>query len=253
MYNKNNVDTIILEVKRLTNDFQDILDKNDAINLGIFKQSGNGSGDRQQICKIFYTTYIYNGKTLPRTYPNYYIPSDLDLFKDKIDNFKNKCSYIKGTGIIGFIIHQLNTDKNNNRPIRDDIKKHYQQIPCVVCNSKSNLICDHKNDLYNDPRVLNSKTQTLDDFQSLCNSCNLRKRAISNQTILENKRFGATRIKQFEIFGIDYIVGDETFDKDDINAMVGTYWYDPVYFMKCLKDKINYSQQTTEISTIEIV
>ena len=59
MYNKNNVDTIILEVKKITNDFQNILDKNDAINLGIFKQSGNGSGDRQQICKIFYTTYIY--------------------------------------------------------------------------------------------------------------------------------------------------------------------------------------------------
>jgi len=33
-------------------------------------------------------------------------------------------------------------------------------------------------------------------------------------------------------FGINFIEGDETFDINDINAMKGTFWYDPVEFMK---------------------
>ena len=31
---------------------------------------------------------------------------------------------------------------------------------------------------------------------------------------------------------MDFIEGDETFDPKDPNAMVGTYWYDPVLFLK---------------------
>lgn len=37
---------------------------------------------------------------------------------------------------------------------------------------------------------------------------------------------------------IDFISGDETFDTNDPNAMVGTYWYDPVAFMKHIKQTI---------------
>ena len=39
---------------------------------------------------------------------------------------------------------------------------------CIVCGSASDIVIDHKNDLYNDPRVLNSDTQVPDDFQTLC-------------------------------------------------------------------------------------
>ena len=46
------------------------------------------------------------------------------------------------------------------------------------------------------------------------------------------KRYGATNIPHLSVFGIDFIEGDETFDKDNINAMVGTYWHDPVKFME---------------------
>ncbi len=231
----------ILQVMVYTNNFQDILKKEDAVKLGIFKDSGNGSGNRQPLCKLFYTTYIYGEKNRNcKTYPSCYKP-ELSSFLETIDKFKQNCNNKRG--IVGFIIHQLNLDKEQSRPIRGDIKKHYLKLSCVICGSSSNLVCDHKNDLYNDPRVLDTKTQTLDDFQSLCNSCNLRKRAISILTINENKRFGATRLKQFEVFGIDFIQGDESFDKNDINAMVGTYWYDPVYFMKQLKQKMLFSQE----------
>lgn len=119
-----------------------------------------------------------------------------------------------------------------NRPIREDIKLFYKKIPCVVCGSKSDLVTDHKNDLYNDPRVLCTKTQTIDDFQSLCNHCNLQKRQILKKTIETNKRYSAKNIPSLAIFNIDFIEGDKTFNIKDINAMKGTYWYDPIEFMK---------------------
>lgn len=126
---------------------------------------------------------------------------------------------------------------SQKRPIRKDIRVHHMKWGCVVCGSKSDLVCDHKNDLYNDPRVLNLETQTLDDFQCLCNHCNLQKRQVAKETRASGKRYGATNIKQMAVFGIDFISGDETYDKDDPNAMVGTYWYDPLAFMKAVLKK----------------
>ena len=128
-----------------------------------------------------------------------------------------------------------------SRPIRTDIDKHYKKTACVVCGSRSYLVTDHKNDLYNDPRVLKKETQTLDDFQCLCNHCNLQKRQISKITIRNGKRIGATSIPSVAVFGIDFIEGDESYDKKDINAMKGTYWYDPIEFMKYIKDNLKVS------------
>ena len=121
------------------------------------------------------------------------------------------------------------------RPIRSDIETHHKQKGCVVCGTHSELVTDHKNDLYNDARVLNKETQTIDDFQCLCNHCNLQKRQIAKITKKTKKRIGATTIPSLAIFGIDFTTGDETFDETDVNAMVGTYWYDPVAFMKHIK------------------
>jgi hypothetical protein len=45
-------------------------------------------------------------------------------------------------------------------------------------------------------------------------------------------------IPSLAIFGIDFVEGDDSFDPNDINAMVGTYWYDPVEFMKKLKSRL---------------
>lgn len=124
------------------------------------------------------------------------------------------------------------------RPIRPDIKAYYKKMKCVACGSSSDLVTDHKNDLYNDIRVLDNKTQTKEDFQCLCNHCNLQKREISKKTLETGKRYGATNIPSIAVFGKDYIEGNETFDKDDINAMVGTYWYDPVKFMTYIKTSL---------------
>ena len=116
------------------------------------------------------------------------------------------------------------------RPIREDIHKFHKQQGCVVCGSHSDLVTDHKNDLYNDPRVLNRTTQTIDDFQCLCNHCNLQKRQVSKTTLETGVRFAATNIPSLAPYGIDFIQGDDTFDPSDPNAMVGTFWYDVVAF-----------------------
>ncbi len=133
---------------------------------------------------------------------------------------------------IGFSDDELYGAK---RPIRKDIHDYHKKIGCVVCGSQSDLVTDHKNDLYNDPRVLDAKTQTIDDFQCLCNHCNLQKRQVSKVTKETGKRVGATTIPIYAVFGIDFIEGNETFDENDINAMVGTFWFDPVEFVKKIK------------------
>lgn len=134
----------------------------------------------------------------------------------------------------GFDIY--NNDNINKRTIRKEIKEYHYKTGCVCCGSKSDLVIDHKNDLYNDPNVLNVKTQKISHFQCLCNHCNLQKRQVCILTKKYKKRYGATNIPQLKIFGIDFIVGDETFNINDINALKGTYWYDPIAFMKHIKN-----------------
>ena len=131
-----------------------------------------------------------------------------------------------------------NQDLINNlsRPIRKDIEKYHKKFGCVVCGSHSDLITDHKNDLYNDSRVLNIKTQKIDDFQCLCNHCNLQKRQVAKKTIETKKRYSAKNIPSLKVFDIDFIEGNKEFDINDPNAMKGTYWYDPVAFMQYIKE-----------------
>jgi len=143
---------------------------------------------------------------------------------------KGKITALRTNGINDDILH------GHERPIRLDIRKLHKEKGCVVCGSRSDLVCDHKNDLYNDPRVLSMETQTKEDFQSLCNHCNLQKRQVSKETRNAGKRIGATTIPSVAVFGVDYTQGDETFDPSDVDAMVGTYWYDPVDFMKKIKN-----------------
>lgn len=121
-------------------------------------------------------------------------------------------------------------------PIRKDIRDYHKKNACVACGQTSDLVCDHKNDLYNDPRVQSMKTQTRDDFQCFCNGCNLRKRQVAIVRNKTRKRIGATSIPSMAVFGIDFVEGDDTYDEKDVNAMVGTYWYDPIAFNKKIKE-----------------
>ena len=165
------------------------------------------------------------------------------FFGDKRYNWEKypKNGAIQKLRTIGFNEDEL---YGKSRPIRKDIDKYHKKNGCVVCGSFSTLATDHKNDLYNDPRVLNIKTQSLKDFQCLCFHCNLQKRQITKKTLETGKRYSAKNIPSIAIFNIDFIEGDETFDKKDISAMKGTYWYDVVAFMKYIKS--NESNESNE-------
>ena len=218
---------LISTIQEVTNNYTDILSLEQAIEYNLFERGGNGSGDRQKICRLFYVTKIYKDSRLPRTYP---VELDLEEYEERINDYKQSRSEIRERGTIGFIIHCENNDNIINHPIRPDIKAHYRILSCVICNN-SKTVCDHKNDLYNDIRVLNMKTQVLEDFQPLCNSCNLRKRSVMIKTKSENKR-QLPPPQIYNNFTIDFTEGNESFDPKDSNTLVGSYWYDPVQFIR---------------------
>lgn len=154
------------------------------------------------------------------------IENDLEAYKQT-----KRVVFTKGTDILLFRIYGEQS-KLMNRAIRKDIRDAVCKLPCVVCGCTTNIECDHKNDLYNDPRVNNVETQRLDDFQALCKHCNDQKRQVVKKTKETGKRYGASNIPSLKALGVpDFTVGDERFDPMKVDALVGTYWYDPVDFM----------------------
>jgi hypothetical protein len=67
----------------------------------------------------------------------------------------------------------------------------------------------------------------------------LQKRQVCIYTKKYKKRYGATNIPQLKIFGIDFIDGNESVDINDVNALKGTYWYDPIAFMEHIRKHLN--------------
>lgn len=232
---------IIEQVKILTDNYEKILPIEEAIDLGLHGGPRNGSGDRNKISRLFVNTAFYGDNRKPMTYPKCFDEhielSGEDEEKIRIYKISRREGNLNLRGVVGFIIRGLNEDTSIGRPIRPNIKRHYKRLPCVKCGTR-NTVCDHKNDLYNDPRVLNTTTQTLDDFQPLCNNCNLRKRAVALKRDKEKKRQPPTLDILSINGGIKFTSSDENYDPNDPNALIGTYWYDPIQFGKDCLDKI---------------
>ena len=104
-------------------------------------------------------------------------------------------------------------------------------MSCVVCGTQE-TVCDHKNDFYNDDRVLNTKTQLITDFQPLCNHCNLQKKQIRKNEEKNKKLFSAKNIKRYTIYQFEFPLEKKAYDVTDINNKNGTFWFDPVEFDK---------------------
>lgn len=235
---------IITEVKELTQNYEQLLPIETAVRLKLHRGPGNGSGNRTPMSELFIHTTIYGSGRNPMTYPKSY-NEHIQLTETQLQQiklFKQQKKLNQGSlsqGVIGFIIHDEIITTKHSRPIRSDIKKYYKQLPCIICGT-SNTVCDHKNDLYNDPRVLETQTQTINDFQPLCNNCNLRKRAVSLKRDKEQKRQPPPPVILTLNDGIQFTQGDETYDPNDPNALVGTYWYDPIQFvLDCNRSRIS--------------
>ena len=152
-----------------------------------------------------------------------------ELFGNEMRAFPG-ANFTKGTAIYLLKICG-NSDRSSARPIRQDIRAALKDGPCVSCGSTSQIEIDHKNGLYNDPRVLSAETQDISDFQPLCKHCNDQKRQTYNYTKTTGRRYPATMIPMLRPFGIAYVEGTDGFNPEDPNATVGTYWHDPIHFM----------------------
>jgi len=206
---------------KITNNFTKILSINEIKDNDLF-WGGNGLGDRWANKKFNYSV-IYEKKN-----PTLYSENDEDKIPSNI--LENFLKTNKGIGIIGIFVHSIRKNKNQ-RPISKNIHKIITSMSCVVCGTNK-TICDHKNDLYNDNRVLNIKTQVISDFQPLCNHCNLQKRQICKIEQQTQKLFSAKSIQRYKIYPFEFPWEKKAFDKNDINCKYGTYWFDPVEFDK---------------------
>jgi hypothetical protein len=209
-------------VIKLSNNFSEVIHIN-TINIHpIINWGGNGVGDRFANKKFNYTVLYGNNKTklysenLEDTIP-----------KDALDKFKALNKHKKG--IAGIFVHS----KRNNvvhRPIRKNILDTVRKMQCVNCSSNNEIVCDHKNDFYNDDKVLNVDTQTLDDFQPLCNHCNLLKRQVSVKEKETQKLFSAKTISRYRIIPFLFPWEMKVYDISDPDNKKDTYWYDPIEF-----------------------
>ena len=110
-----------------------------------------------------------------------------------------------------------------------------------MCGNKRNIECDHKNDFYNDKRVLSIHTQIIDDFQPLCRQCNLRKRGICQIEHKEKKLFSAKELPEFDEYDFEFTWEKKSYDINDKNCKKDTFWYDPKEFRR--KVRVSYLER----------
>ena len=117
----------------------------------------------------------------------------------------------------------------SKQAIRSDIKKIIEKQPCVVLGTTSDTQVDHKDGRKIDPRVLNLKTQRLDDFQPLHKTANMKKREVCAKCTKTNQRFDARSLG----YPIAYTEGRSQYE----GTCKGCFWYDPKTFRTFLVPK----------------
>ena len=214
------VDTFEFVIQE-TDNFTKILSVDKIKQRGLY-WGGNGVGGRWAKQKFNYST-IYSKQK-----PSLYSENDDDSIPPDVLSEFLQTNKNKGTGIIGIFVHSIRTNIQK-RPIDDNIRKKIRSLSCVVCGTNK-TVCDHKNDLYNDSRVLNSETQVISDFQPLCNHCNLQKKEVCRKEERTQKIYSAKNIQRYKIYPFEFPWEKKVFDKNDINCKNGTFWFDPVEF-----------------------
>ena len=151
-----------------------------------------------------------------------------------VEYYKEKGSTI-GYRFIGFNLQ----DVNKNRQIRIDIRKAFDDAPCVHCwtpnkKHKKHEI-DHKNGRYDDHQVFDSNSQEINHFQALCREHNLLKRSACKKCKVNDIRFDAT------FLGFPVSVTEGTLKYEEQLGCKGCYLYDPLDFRSqlVLKTKEN--------------
>ena len=157
-----------------------------------------------------------------------------DIFQGYVEQHHLPTS---GNQILLLKLHGLQ-NLESGRPIAQRVREHFRDQACVVCGTRSQIEIDHKNGLYNDPRVLNVTTQQPSDFQPLCKHCNDVKREAIKKMRESGQRPSALEIPSLAPLGIAYTQGDSSFNLEDPNWALGTYWYDPVAFIQAVRKQM---------------
>jgi hypothetical protein len=219
-------------VKALSNDFSQVISRDECAKHPPLNWGNNGIGNRWCSGMFCYTAVYHNRH---KTYND--VSNRVDDVIDQLNEFRSSffSDHKRKQGIIGIFVHYtLKDEDKTKRPIRNDIAKKIKAQSCVHCGSTQALVCDHKNDFYNDTRVLKSKTQTIDDFQCLCTHCNLLKRQVCKDEKTKHKLHSAKLIPIFCVYYYEFPWEKKAYDLDDPNNKRDTYWYDPVEFSRKL-------------------
>jgi hypothetical protein len=152
-------------------------------------------------------------------------------------NLENDKTQTSGNSIDRIRLNGFNTSnaRNISQTIRADIKREISKKRCIVLGT--NRSCDHKVEVDHkdgrkvDERIMNTKTQVLDDFQPLSKPANDAKRQFCKECNETNLRYDA------KLLGYPI-----SFSKGNINyteelGCDGCFWYDPVAFRQELQRK----------------
>lgn len=118
---------------------------------------------------------------------------------------------------------------NSTQNIKSNIKKIIRKKRCILLGT-SKIEVDHKNGRKNDPRVMNTTTQKVDDFQPLSKAANDAKRQHCKECKTTGHRFDATRLGYIISYYKGYKIHSNSYD-----GCIGCFWYDPIEFRKYLK------------------
>tara|TARA_Y100000389_G_C17443718_1_gene510264 strand:+ start:207 stop:1043 length:837 start_codon:yes stop_codon:yes gene_type:complete len=168
----------------------------------------------------------------------------------------------EGVKVIAITAIGFSNSETDNHPIsattKEYFKKNYKY--CLNCGTHSNLVIDHKNDLYNNKRILDTKSQKFYDFQRLCNKCNNHlKHSTHERERKSGKLHKARDVGKFQRDNFDYpwekaLTEYKEIDEEGNKAYIQeerhcckyyTYWYDIEAFENrrewyLLLRKVNY-------------
>ena len=190
----------------------------------ILDWGNNGIGSRFARGKLDYVVLYSN-----RKYKVY--AQEGDITEKEIDTFF-KCNLTPRQGIVGIKIVGLRKKKKYHK-IPRHIRKHYKHSMCVVCGTSSDIVIDHKDGFYD------QKELDINDFQVLCNHCNLVKRQRYKE-IGDSKEFepiSANAIPHLQIFS-------EMFPECSPNE---SFWYDPCAYTQRIHNRLKYLEQKKKI------
>lgn len=152
-------------------------------------------------------------------------------------NIETDKTITPGVKIDRIRLNGFNTSPSRNlsQSIRADIKKEIAAKRCVVLGTRKS--CDHKTEVDHkdgrkkDPRVMNTATQELSDFQPLSKPANDAKRQFCKECAETGQRYDATKL------GYTVSFTEGSLQYEDTLGCVGCFWFDPVAFRQQLVKK----------------